>query len=65
MQTVKEFIDSIGGTKAVAEALGLPVSTVSGWNINNSIPNWRVAAVAALAAKEGKSFPASFAEKAA
>lgn len=65
MQTVKQFIDSIGGTKAVAEALGLPVSTVSGWNINNSIPNWRVGALASLAAKEGKPFPAGFADKAA
>lgn len=65
MQTVKQFIDSIGGTSAVAETLGLPISTVSGWNISNSIPNWRIGAVAALAAKEGKPFPASFADKAA
>lgn len=65
MQTVKSFIDSLGGTKSVAEALGLPVSTVSGWNISNSIPNWRIEALRSLAKDKGKPFPRAFAEKAA
>jgi hypothetical protein len=65
MQTVKSFIDSLGGTKAVADALGLPVSTVSGWNISNSIPTWRVDALRSLAEQKGQAFPEVFAGRAA
>lgn len=65
MLTVKQFIDSIGGTVAVAAALKLPISTVSGWNINNSIPGWREEALRKLAKRKGVEWPESFAEKAA
>ena len=57
MQTVKSFIDDLGGTVKVAGSLGIPVSTVSGWNLSNSIPRWRVSALADLANEEGVTFP--------
>ena len=67
MQTVKDFMNELGGTVEVAAVLGVPISTVSGWNLSNRIPHWRVPAVKALAKKLGKQFPAEFAplEKAA
>jgi len=64
MHTVKDFIDAIGGTVRVADALQLPVSTVSGWNVNNSIPKWRRAALVDLAEKKGVPVP-DFADLAA
>ena len=61
MQTVKEFIGALGGTVKVADALGLSVSTVSGWNINNSVPNWREPALRDLAKAKRVKYPAEFA----
>ena len=63
MMTVREFIDQIGGTKNVAIKLGLPISTVSGWNINNSVPSWRVPALKGLASRKKVQFPDAFADK--
>lgn len=60
MSTVKSFIDELDGTVKVAEALGLPVSTVSGWNLSNRIPSWREPALRELAQKKGVSFPERF-----
>ena len=65
MQTVKEFIGSLGGTVFVAAELDLPISTVSGWNISNSVPSWREAALRDLARKLEKEYPRAFAERAA
>jgi hypothetical protein len=65
MMTVKDFIGELGGTKAVAEKLNLPISTVSGWNINNSVPKWRLPALKALAARKKVEMPETFAEKVA
>ena len=65
METVKDFIDKLGGTVKVANALGVPISTVSGWNINNSIPHWRVPALEEMAKAEKKRFPAALRRKAA
>lgn len=65
MKTVKQFIDALGGTVKVAEALSLPVSTVSGWNISNSVPRWREPALRELAREKGEPFPESFATQAA
>jgi hypothetical protein len=61
MQTVKQFIDTLGGTVKVADALQLPVSTVSGWNVNNSVPKWRRDALAGLARQSGVTMPDDFA----
>lgn len=65
MQTVKEFISSLGGTVFVATELDLPISTVSGWNISNSVPSWREPSLRGLARKLGKEYPGAFAERAA
>ena len=61
--TVKEFIDSLDGTVAVAEAIGAPVSTVSGWNISNAIPAWRMLPLRELAKEKGVRVPAKFTAK--
>ena len=65
MMTVREFIDRLGGTKIVAEKLDLPISTVSGWNISNSVPKWRVPALRTLASRKKVEMPDTFAERAA
>jgi len=63
--TVKEHLTALGGIVAVAKALGLPISTVSGWSINNRVPGWRVDALRALSEAEGVPFPDAFADRAA
>jgi hypothetical protein len=60
MQTVKQFIDTLGGTVKVADALQLPVSTVSGWNVSNSVPKWRRADLSELASELGLEMPDAF-----
>lgn len=47
-------IDALGGTGAVAEALSLDDSTVSGWR-ERGIPPKRCLALARLAAERGRS----------
>ena len=55
MQTISQFIVDLGGTVAVADALGVPPSTVSSWKTSNSIPHWRMEKLSELAkAKRGK-----------
>lgn len=61
MQTVKQFIDALGGTVKVASDLQLPISTVSGWNVNNSVPKWRRDALGKLAKKARVEMPETFA----
>ena len=63
MQTVEQFIDALGGTVAVANALGLAPTTVSSWKPANSIPKWRVDALRAFAAEKGIEYPEAFAER--
>ena len=58
MQTVEQFIDALGGTVAVANALGLAPTTVSSWKPANSIPKWRVDALRAFAAGKGNTIMA-------
>jgi len=63
MQTVANLIDKLGGTVAVAKALGLTASTVSSWKTANSIPNWRMDGVQHLAVKKGIKVPASLIQR--
>jgi hypothetical protein len=63
--TVKEHLTALGGIVAVAKALDLPVSTVSGWSISNRVPKWREPALRELSEAAGLSFPDKFAERAA
>lgn len=52
--TRDSVIDDLGGTKAVAEDLGLAESTVSGWRVRG-IPSGRWTGVARLAKTKGRS----------
>lgn len=63
--TVKEHLTALGGVVAVAKALELPISTVSGWSINNRVPRWREPALRELSQGKGVPFPETFAERAA
>jgi len=55
MTAAGKIIDVLGGTSAVARALGAPPSTVSSWR-KNGIPHWRWAALHDLAERMGLSF---------
>jgi hypothetical protein len=48
MKTADDIVQALGGTKVVAEALGLTASVVSSWRTANSIPRWRHDALIAL-----------------
>ncbi len=60
MQTVEEFINELGGTVAVANALELAPTTVSSWKSTQSIPKWRRRALKELADEKGVRLPESF-----
>lgn len=53
VSTWPSIIDALGGTGAVADALGERTSTVSGWR-KRGIPGPHWAGVARLAAENGK-----------
>ena len=57
MQTVEQFIDALGGTVAVANALELAPTTVSSWKSSGSIPKWRMEKLLTLAFERGVSVP--------
>lgn len=61
MQTVKDFVNALGGTVAVATELGAPPSTVSSWVTSGSIPRWRMDGIRALAARLDVPVPEKFA----
>lgn len=63
MVTVKQHLTDLGGIVAVAAELDLPISTVSGWGLSNSIPQWREPALRELTERKGKKFPKRFADK--
>ena len=63
--TVKDFLSSLGGIVSVANTLHAPVSTVSGWGLNNRIPKWREAALREIARDKGVEFPERFESEAA
>jgi hypothetical protein len=62
MQTVGQFIDELGGTVFVAEALGLSPTTVSSWKSSNSVPKWREDGLRSVAAEKGIKYPVEFAK---
>jgi hypothetical protein len=39
--TARQIIESLGGTTAVAKAVGAPITTVNSWVRVNQIPSWR------------------------
>jgi hypothetical protein len=60
MQTVEEFINALGGTVAVAQALGIAPTTVSSWKSAGSVPKWRMAGLEQIAMEKNIGIPASF-----
>lgn len=60
MQTVEQFIDSLGGTVAVANALDLAPTTVSSWKSSGSIPKWRMPGLREIATKQEIEVPERF-----
>lgn len=57
MDTVKTFIDTLGGTAKVADALSVPKTTIYSWIASDRIPHWRVPALEKLAKKHKAEFP--------
>jgi DNA-binding transcriptional regulator YiaG len=51
--TARQIIEALGGTTAVAKALGAPVSTVNSWERFNQIPSWRQPKLLELAVGSG------------
>ena len=49
----RQIIMRLGGITAVANELGVPVSTVSSWGRSNRIPEWRQPALMRLALERG------------
>lgn len=60
MQNVGQFIDALGGTVAVANAMELAPTTVSSWKSSNSIPKWREPALRTFANEQGVEYPEDF-----
>ncbi len=57
MSSVEQFLNELGGTSAVARAMGLAPTTVSSWKASGSIPNWRLGRLVELAAQKGVAVP--------
>jgi hypothetical protein len=57
MRTVRDIIEDLGGSSAVAKAHNPPLaqSTVHGWVTSNFVPRWRVPALLEIAKSLGKS----------
>lgn len=64
MATVKSFIGELGGVTEVATRLAVPPTTIYTWSQKNSVPPWRKAKLAELAAERGIAFPAGFGDAA-
>jgi hypothetical protein len=54
MATVPEIIEDLGGSKAIADETGIPLTTVHSWKRARFVPRWRVATLVSLAQKLGK-----------
>jgi hypothetical protein len=63
--SVAEIIDDLGGTTAVAEAVGVAAPVVSNWRARDRIPADRWAALVELAKDKGKGKAISFEKLAA
>lgn len=56
-----QMIAALGGQSAVARKLGIPLTTVNGWNTKDLLPNWRVEVIAELFEAEGIELPQALA----
>lgn len=63
--TVRQFIQSLGGSTNVATLIGVPMTTVHSWVRKNSIPQWRRPQLAKLVKRNGVPMPDKFEDAAA
>ncbi|MBM3927102.1 MAG: helix-turn-helix domain-containing protein [Sphingomonadales bacterium] len=49
MDTVSTIFEKLGGVTAIANATGIPLTTVHGWKRSGFVPKWRVPALIELA----------------
>lgn len=65
MTDAAQFIDALGGTNKVANALALAPTTVSSWKSSGSIPEWRMDKLKRLARKAKVEVPVQFLDRSA
>ncbi len=53
MDTLPAIIEKLGGVTAIANATGIPLTTVHGWKRSGFVPRWRVPTLVELAARLG------------
>ena len=53
MKSVPQMIDDAGGVRDVAEAMGLPLTTVASWQSRKSIPSSRWLSLVDVARQRG------------
>lgn len=53
MHKVSDILETLGGYVVVAEATGIPATTVHSWQRKNFVPDWRRPALLDLAASKG------------
>lgn len=54
MDTVPDIIETLGGSKAIADETGIPLTTVHSWKRARFVPSWRIPTLVLLAQKLGK-----------
>lgn len=54
MHTVPDILQELGGVKAVADATGIPLTTVHTWKRTGFVPSWRVPTLVSMAQRLGK-----------
>ncbi|WP_375284862.1 carph-isopro domain-containing protein [Sphingobium yanoikuyae] len=57
MRNAAEIVEALGGTVAVANALGIAPTTVSSWKKAGRIPPWRVPVIRQMAEKSSIALP--------
>ena len=58
--TADQLIEALGGTRPVAEALGVAPNVVHNWRTRDTVPWRRRHAVARIAAERGVALPSDF-----
>lgn len=51
---MSDIFERLGGTTAISNETGIPLTTVHGWKRAGFVPNWRVPALVDLSKRLGK-----------
>lgn len=54
MKTVPDILTELGGVSAIAEATGIPLTTVHSWKRSGAVPEWRIPVLVEMGEKVGK-----------